>query len=659
MTLSPVRQHGALFLDARGGQMMLRGVNLGGDSKLPWPDGGTHIPSDFADHRDVSFIGRPFPLEEADEHLGRIAHWGFNALRLLTTWEAIEHAGPGRYDEAYLDYFEAVARRAGEHGLYLFVDFHQDVWSRMSGGDGAPGWTFEAVGLDFSRFDAAEAAHVMQARYDHASPDKRQAAYPQMSWGSNYRLPANAIMWTLFWGGALFTPDFEIGGENVQDFLQGHYLGAMSEVARRLAGMPHVLGFDTLNEPGTGWMGEALSYRHLAVSAAHPQRPRVGPALSPLDALAMARGQSVKVPLLSRDPGGTPVPTGERRFNAREVPIWLPDASCPFEQAGAYRMEAETLVPLDEDFFRVGRGKALSLSRHAYSPFYHRVAATIRRHQPEWSVFAEMDPFAHIAGRGFPRDMPERSVNACHWYDLGALYLKRFDPSDHKDPITGQAERSPAAIARRYRRQLSDLASEAANFPGGAPTLIGEFGIPFDLDEGAGYEAWARGDRDSAFGQSEAALSLMYEAMDALDLHSTLWNYTASNRNDLRIGDGWNQEDLSIFSRDQQENPSDPSSGGRAVAGFCRPYVRRVQGQLAAVHFDRETRCFRADFAADAAIGGVTDIYVPRAHYPDGFLVRFEGVPAALDRSEDGQYTRIIALASGPAWLTIEPARRA
>ena len=178
-----VTQHGALFLDAAGAQMTLRGVNLGGDSKVPYPDGGTQFPSDFSDHREVSFIGRPFPLDEADEHLARIARWGFNTLRLLTTWEAAEHAGPGRYDEAYLDYFAEVVRRAGEHGLYLFVDFHQDVWSRMSGGDGAPGWTFEAIGLDFTRFPAADAAHVMQARYDYASDEKQQAAYPQMSWG--------------------------------------------------------------------------------------------------------------------------------------------------------------------------------------------------------------------------------------------------------------------------------------------------------------------------------------------------------------------------------------------------------------------------------------------------------------------------------------------
>lgn len=55
-------------------------------------------------------------------------------MRLLTTWEAVEHAGPGEYDQEYLDYFTELCRLAGEFGLYVYVDFHQDAWSRMSGG---------------------------------------------------------------------------------------------------------------------------------------------------------------------------------------------------------------------------------------------------------------------------------------------------------------------------------------------------------------------------------------------------------------------------------------------------------------------------------------------------------------------------------------------
>ena len=118
-TAAAIRIDGTRLRDRHGREVILRGVNLGGDTKLPYPDGGTHIPTDFADHRTVSFVGRPFPLDEADAHFRRLRRWGFNCLRLLTTWEAVEHAGPGLYDTAYLDYLTAIAARAGTHGSWI------------------------------------------------------------------------------------------------------------------------------------------------------------------------------------------------------------------------------------------------------------------------------------------------------------------------------------------------------------------------------------------------------------------------------------------------------------------------------------------------------------------------------------------------------------
>src|SRR5262249_43401616 len=153
----------------------------GGDCKVPYPSGGTYLPTDFGNHKDVSFIGRPFPLAEADEHLARLRYWGFNVVRLLTTWEAVEHKGPKKYDSAYLDYLREVCVRADAHGLYVFIDFHQDVWSRMTGGDGAPAWLFEKVGLDFRKFHAAGAAHVMQYKYDFARGGRQEDRYAMMT----------------------------------------------------------------------------------------------------------------------------------------------------------------------------------------------------------------------------------------------------------------------------------------------------------------------------------------------------------------------------------------------------------------------------------------------------------------------------------------------
>ncbi|HWV60031.1 MAG TPA: cellulase family glycosylhydrolase [Sphingopyxis sp.] len=619
----PLHIDGTRLRDSDGREVILRGVNLGGDSKLPWPDGGTHVPTDFSDHREVSFVGRPFPIEEAGEHLGRLARWGFNCLRLLTTWEAVEHAGPGIYDTAYLDYFTEVVRRAGDHGFHVFIDFHQDVWSRMSGGSGAPGWTFDVVGLDFRRFQAADAAIVMQAAVDFGNPDPHQASYPQMVWSSNYQLPANGIMWTLFWLGRHATPDFLIEGVNVQDYLQRHYLGAVEQVAMRVRDMPHVIGFDTLNEPGTGWVGLPLSR---SVTDPHHPSPvplKPGPVWTPLDCLAAAQGRRVTLPVLARGADGRLTAVDEREFNRNEISIWAEGRACPFEAAGIYALTDGAVRPVAEHAFDHFEGRAISLADDCYAPFFHDVARTIRRHREDWILFAEMDPFAAIKRRGYPEHMPGRWVNAAHWYDIAMLYSKRFSPQTSIDIVSGEPDRDLAGLGRRYLRQLSGYAvqSEAR----GVPTLIGEFGIPYDLDDGRAYRDWAEGGRDtSIWDDHSSALSLMYDAIDALRIHATQWNYTASNRNDAWVGDGWNQEDLSIFSCDQIGDAADLDGGARALAGFSRPFVRAAQGIVAHMRFDGETRSFAATIDVDPMISAPTIIHLPRHVFGGDFRIEID-----------------------------------
>ena len=642
MSLPRLTIDGLWFREPSGRRVLLRGVNLGGDTKVPaTPDQRTHLPTDFADHRTVSFVGRPFPLDEADAHLSRLRHWGFNVLRLLTTWEAVEHEGPGIYDNGYLDYLAEVTRRAGEHGLYVFIDFHQDAWSRMSGGDGAPGWTFEAVGLDFTKFHAAGAAHVMQRKYD-AARGGRQDSYAQMTWSTNYRMPANAIMWTLFFAGETFAPDFRIEGMSAQAWLQARYLGAMTAVADRVKDMDHVLGFDTLNEPGTGWTGQALSYRHTERSTEHPDPVRPGPAWSVLDGLLVARGQPRKIPELAFDPGKMRVAVvGEKEVNTDRVSIWRDGVQCPFERAGAYRLTGNGHEVLREDFFQTAGGRKIDPDHDGMAPFFRRVAAEVRKVNNDWLIFAELDPFRGITGEGFPPGAPERTVNASHWYDIVTLVTKTFMYPVSLNPFTMKQLNGADEIEANYAQQLGRIKEASKTLPGGAPTLIGEFGIPYDLDGGAAYQAWAKGDHSAAPWEKHViALDLMYNALDRHLLNSTHWNYTASNSNDPAIGDGWNQEDLSVFSRDQQSDPSDINSGGRAVEGFVRPFVRRCQGVLKEMKFDRASGNFEFTFDADPAVGAATEVYLPTIQYPDAFAIAAPGLEVSPSQTSPCVFMR-------------------
>ena len=59
---------------------------MGGSGKNPsFPNACFHFHEGFLDGDNVSFVDRPFPLDEADVHLDRIKGYGYNVIRFLIT----------------------------------------------------------------------------------------------------------------------------------------------------------------------------------------------------------------------------------------------------------------------------------------------------------------------------------------------------------------------------------------------------------------------------------------------------------------------------------------------------------------------------------------------------------------------------------------------
>ena len=574
---------------------MLRGANLGGSSKVPrLPDGATHLRDGFFDHRHVSFAGRPFPVAEADGHFARLREWGLMFLRYLVTWEAVEHAGPGQYDEEYLDSLRATIECAGRHGIFLFIDPHQDMWSRWSGGDGAPGWTLEAAGFDITRLDETGAAITHQV---HGDP------FPRMIWPTNSGKLAAATMFTLFFGGSIFAPRTTVDGEPVQEYLQRHYIGAMQAVASRLKDLPNVVGYDTMNEPLPGYIG----WKDL-------ERPggiiNLGDMPTAFQGMALGAGFPQEVGVW-RMGFARIARSGTRVLNPQGVRVWAAGRECPWRNNGVWDLDrAGKPVLLQPDYFAAGPTGTVDFADDCYRPFARRFARAMREVDPRALIFIESE-----ASRRPPRWTEEDGRDAVfspHWYDDLLLVKKRFSASMAVDSSVMKVVFGRGAVRRSLRGQLARVKRWAREQAGGIPTVLAEFGIPFDLQRGRAYTT---GD----FRAQERALDRSFTAIEENLLDCLVWNYCADNTN--ARGDLWNGEDLSIFSRDQQADPSDINSGGRALRALVRPYPRATAGEVTRMSFTMDSRVFEMSFRHDPGVSAPTEIFVPRFQYPGGVQV--------------------------------------
>ena len=190
---------GRAFRDGLGRQRLWRGYN----AKVP----GLFDVS-FTDGRRPNYTYPPF----TDDVAQQFEDMGLDVIRLPVNWSALEPY-PHEYAESFYEALDGAIALARAHGLHVFVDMHQDAYSKEIGEDGEPLWAI-----------VPPPTMLLQGPSD----DSRRESGQVIAAGFSF-----------------FKNDPATDGRP----LQQAYVDAVAEIVRRHVGDPTVLGYEAFNEP--------------------------------------------------------------------------------------------------------------------------------------------------------------------------------------------------------------------------------------------------------------------------------------------------------------------------------------------------------------------------------------------------------------------------
>ncbi len=214
-----VHVDGTAFRDTQGRQLLFRGYN----AKV-----ATLFDVTFDDGRTPN---ESFPdLSEAEAT--RIEQLGWNVLRIPVSWSGLEPQ-PGQYQQAWMAKLDAVLALAHEHSFYVFVDMHQDAYSKEIGEDGEPLWAI-----------VPPPTQLLEGPYS----DARRTTGQVLSAGYSF-----------------FDDEPALDGRP----LQSAFITAVQQVVTHVLGDPAVLGYEDFNEPVVLNEGELVSFHQAFADGIH------------------------------------------------------------------------------------------------------------------------------------------------------------------------------------------------------------------------------------------------------------------------------------------------------------------------------------------------------------------------------------------------------
>jgi cellulase (glycosyl hydrolase family 5)/short repeat uncharacterized protein DUF308 len=235
---------GSWFRDEHGRYILFRGVNFAGRSKLP-----PYLPISPLEVKDLSGLDLKKEIQLAKPELDLLKNLGFNIVRLLISWKALEPRPNSNLNELlpegkeYLSYMRQIIDEIYSRNIYVILDFHQDIANEAYGGDGFPDW-----------------ALVVDNNKEHELPPKLSPDHPpDKKWQIKYMINKSLKhTFKSFWENDL---------TNVENGLENYPVRTHLEKTIELTikyfkslndglGHPAILGIEPFNEPHPGMISK-------------------------------------------------------------------------------------------------------------------------------------------------------------------------------------------------------------------------------------------------------------------------------------------------------------------------------------------------------------------------------------------------------------------
>jgi hypothetical protein len=279
----------------------------------------------------------------------------------------------------------------------------EDVWSRLCGGSGAPGWTLELAGFDIEALHQGHAASIHSENLAPGDP-------PPSTWPTGYHKLASATMFTLFWAGDELAPLLQIpishhasyqeafpglhseATVGISTFLQASFFAALNQLASHLESCTALIGFEPMNEPHRGYLELHSFYTWDEMVDLHYFHSPTA-----LQSMALGAGLPQPIPVYRKS---WPQPTALSYWQEAkpERPVWKD--GCIWRKQGVWDVNEKTREPivLKSTYFErhPGTGKPIDFYRDFWFPFVcqfaKKVTASNEYRRKHWFTFAGAIP---------------------------------------------------------------------------------------------------------------------------------------------------------------------------------------------------------------------------------------------------------------------------